>query len=553
MNFSLRSPRAVCGLLALLTALACVLMLAPGRALADSSTLSVSPAGGITFPAVQIGQTATSTLTLTNNGSDSVLIGGYGLKALNNNHVTAVDVQYSASSLAPGASTTVTVTFTPVADEIDDYTLTLQATDVATNPATTASVDVPLQGSGPLPQVSVDQPVFGDAVIGEPDIQTVTVTNTGNANLNVQSPTISGTNANQFAVTDDSCNAGPVAAGGNCSIDVQFNPTARGAQTAELDIPSNDPNMPTTSIPLSGTGETPGTISVDKTSAAFGSVTIGQASDATVTVTNTGDLPLAIKNPMLDGANANQFAVTSSTCPTVLSPVQTRLAHGATCTVGVQFAPTAAGAQSAQLELVGPQGPTVIDLSGTGAAAAQPTTPTTPAQPVHIAQPTQPAQTQPTAPTQIQPTQTLKLVQRVAQVGRAATAQGLLAHGEKLRVYCNQACTLKVALQVYERAITRGRGYQKKMQAYLVRKPQPSTRVTVGQATVKLGHAGYKTITVKVARAHRTVVADAGSILLGVYTHGGKTLVAKRWLQVKGPDMNAKVSQAKAKAHSKKD
>ncbi len=65
-------------------------------------------------------------------------------------------------------------------------------------------------------------------------------------------------------------------------------------------------------------------------------------------------------------------------------------------------------------------------------------------------------------------------------------------------------------------------------------------RVVVGQATVNRLRQGRlpAVVTVKVAAAHRAVLAHAGSILLGVFTRKDGKLVSKHWLHVKGPDMN---------------
>src|SRR5690606_21899762 len=53
----------------------------------------------------------------------------------------------------------------------------------------------------------------------------------------------------------------------------------------------------------------------------------------TVSVTNTGDLPLLVDGVSLAGDAAADFAIADDTCS--VAPV----APGATCTVGVRFAP----------------------------------------------------------------------------------------------------------------------------------------------------------------------------------------------------------------------
>ena len=270
----------------------------------------------------------------------------------------------------------------------------------------------------------------------------------------------------------------------------------------------------------------PAAMSADRASLDFGSVSLGQDStQTTVTVTNHGGEPLIIGRASLGGANPAPFAITSDSCSNAT------VSAGDTCTIGVRFSPTAAGAQTAELDLPSndPSSPTVIALSGTGTAVSQPAPPAPPA-PAQPAPPTQPVQTAP-------PTQP---VERVSSIGQPTSAQQLMARGEKMRVYCNQACSLTVTLDVYYRALTRGTGYRNALHPEIARL-QPWMRVTVGQTTVKLTKPGSRTVVVKVAAAHRAVLAHAGSILLGVFTRKDGKLVTKHWLHVKGPDMNAKV------------
>ena len=81
----------------------------------------------------------------------------------------------------------------------------------------------------------------------------------------------------------------------------------------------------------------------------------------TVTVTNTGTAPLTINNVTRTGANPGQFAHLSS-CPA-------SLAIGASCTISVQFAPTAASplTKTANLNVVvaAPATNKVVSLTGT--------------------------------------------------------------------------------------------------------------------------------------------------------------------------------------------
>jgi Ca2+-binding RTX toxin-like protein len=86
--------------------------------------------------------------------------------------------------------------------------------------------------------------------------QTVTVTNSGNAPLSVSGLTLSGANAADFKVSSTTCLAASVAAGGNCTVNLTFTPSAAGARTASLLIADNATGSPQ-SVPLTGTGAAP--------------------------------------------------------------------------------------------------------------------------------------------------------------------------------------------------------------------------------------------------------------------------------------------------------
>jgi hypothetical protein len=81
-----------------------------------------------------------------------------------------------------------------------------------------------------------------------------------------------------------------------------------------------------------------------------------------VTITNNGGANLVISATAVAGANANQFARTT-TCATVTP--------GNSCTINVTFRPTTAGAKTATLTIThnAAGSPSSVALTGTGGAA----------------------------------------------------------------------------------------------------------------------------------------------------------------------------------------
>ncbi len=179
--------------------------------------------------------------------------------------------------------------------------------------------------------------------------QTVTLSNTGTAALSISSLVMGGTNPAQFTLSGSStCKAGlSVAVGGSCTIALQFSPTpnqAPGAKSATLTITDNA--TPTTQvISLSGTTVMPAntTVTTSASTLAFSAPSLASSPLQTLSLKNTGTLPLVIYAGAISlaGTNPGQFALTAgSTCINTTSGVS--VPAGGSCTVNVQYKPTAA-------------------------------------------------------------------------------------------------------------------------------------------------------------------------------------------------------------------
>lgn len=81
--------------------------------------------------------------------------------------------------------------------------------------------------------------------------------NTGTAELISGVISLAGTHATEFTLQNDNCSEHPIAPQASCTIQVAFTPTATGAKSASLSIPSNDPVSALVTVPLSGTATFP--------------------------------------------------------------------------------------------------------------------------------------------------------------------------------------------------------------------------------------------------------------------------------------------------------
>ena len=179
-----------------------------------------------------------------------------------------------------------------------------------------------------------------------------------------------------------------LAAGGaeTWTIGLTFDPTATGLFQVPLTINSNDPNTPAATVSLLGTGMTPPALLVadsvppsnDK-QVSFGGVDAdgagGQSATQTVTLTDTGQLPILVSQNGITLATGTQFKVTSivsSTQGTVnLASGPATIAAGSaeSWTLTLIFDPSSYGALTDTLHIASndPVNPTTsIALAGTG-------------------------------------------------------------------------------------------------------------------------------------------------------------------------------------------
>ncbi len=189
------------------------------------------------------------------------------------------------------------------------------------------------------------------------NVQALTVGDFNNdgATLNVSKIAASGPQAQDFSQRNN-CSGG-VAAGTSCQVDVTFAPTNKGPRAATLVVQDNAINQQQ-SITLTGTGTW---VSLTPSGLNFGNQKVGTVSGVKqVTVTNIGTGPVAISSIGFKNLSDIQFVLQPMGCGT--------LAAGASCTIGVQFAPTRTGSFPNVLQVKdnGGGGVQQTTLSGTG-------------------------------------------------------------------------------------------------------------------------------------------------------------------------------------------
>jgi Abnormal spindle-like microcephaly-assoc'd, ASPM-SPD-2-Hydin len=303
-------------------------------------TVSLSPAS-LNFGSVLVkSASAPMTVTLTNTGGGTLTFTGgnaAGITITGTNKADFTQTNNCGSSVAAGASCTITVTFTPQASGTRSAAVTL--TDNAGNGTQTVN----LAGTGAYPTVTLTPSTLG---FGNVEVNyssgtlTSTVKNSGLVTLTISKIALSGTHPSEYTQTNNCI--GSFAAGATCAINVIFSPTATGSQNASVTITDNT-SAGFNTLNLTGSGALPTATLVPATDS-FGSVTVGTTSSAKLsTLTNNSSFLLNVSSITVTGPNAGDFAQTN-TCP-----VGGTLAGSATCTLSVTFTPSATGTRTATL------------------------------------------------------------------------------------------------------------------------------------------------------------------------------------------------------------
>ena len=215
--------------------------------------------------------------------------------------------------------------------------------------------------SGPLARLSASSLNFGTLYLGNVGLQSVTLTNIGNAPMTVNDPFLFdvGNGDSKEFIALSLCPRS-LGVGKSCSIYIAFIAgPGYNTQTATLQVMDNAPGNPQL-VSLTANVINP-VASFSPRSVSFGTVGKGTASQpAPVVITNSGGTTLNLTSISLRGNNVGDFSQTNN-CSASLAP-------GASCTVMVTFKPTANGSRSASVYVVDnmQNGSQQVSLSGTG-------------------------------------------------------------------------------------------------------------------------------------------------------------------------------------------
>ncbi|MBL3528201.1 MAG: choice-of-anchor D domain-containing protein [gamma proteobacterium endosymbiont of Lamellibrachia anaximandri] len=226
-------------------------------------TDSVAPADDlqVSFGNVIEGVASNNIVTITNDGTADLILGQI---AQANPLAAPFSIQNdtcSTQTLAPAASCTLTVRFSPTVIGIFNGSF-----DIPSDDADEATVTVNLTGTGTValvPDITVTDSVapagdlqvpFGNVIEGVSSDQIVTITNDGTADLTLIQIALGNPLAAPFSIQNDTCSTQTLAPAASCTLTVRFSPTVIGIFNDSFDIPSDDPDEGSVTVNLSATG-----------------------------------------------------------------------------------------------------------------------------------------------------------------------------------------------------------------------------------------------------------------------------------------------------------
>lgn len=329
---------------------------------ADTATINdgdlaaqVSVTNGTDFGSVIIGNTVVNTFIVENTGTSDLTFQNPGAAVDGGAGFFANDDNFGGMSIAAGTSRTFTVSFHPTVAGGLSTTVTLRSNDADEDPYTFVvsgtgldrpDIGVTSTASSSLTDGSGES--HGSVIAGTERSITYTIRNWGSQSLNLTnaSATISGA-SNVGTPVVSNYSATTIADQDElATFTVTYTPPIAGAYGFDIDIISNDPDEATFDIPVTGTATGTPEINIQGNSqdiasgsntpstnehTDFGDVIVGESSQRTFTIQNTGTDVLNITE------------ITSSGDGYSISGAPTSVAINSSATFNVNLSPTTTG------------------------------------------------------------------------------------------------------------------------------------------------------------------------------------------------------------------
>ncbi len=271
--------------------------------------------GGIDFGQVRVSHSEDHVLTLQNNGGSPLTITQVYLADTTDSTFLLDDngINLSGAVLEPEGSTTITLTYSPVAREVNVGRLKIES-DSYDNPVLT----IPLEGEGIVSLLVADpeELEFGNVLLYEESSLNVTLTNDGDAAIQIQAAAFETGNPDfTFGAGGEALVGTSLGPGDYFVLPIVYSPQVEELDESYLTITTDDPDSPEFTLNLSGRGVAPHLLITMpgypsfRDTIDFEQVNLDDQRQMVLRLTNVGDWPLAINDAsLIDNTDDDEFS-----------------------------------------------------------------------------------------------------------------------------------------------------------------------------------------------------------------------------------------------------
>jgi hypothetical protein len=328
----------------------------------SGQTMRLTVPGSAGFPTTSVGGVGYEQVLLKNSSEAGVNVNEVGIEGADPGDF-GIEGTNCAGFIGPSMSCTITLRFSPAASGLREARLRI-ATDGAP-----AEYLVELNGQAAAPELAFEPSGhdFGlvEAHSGSPRTN-FTLRNVGSATVSLSNLGVSGPGSNEFFIANSNCFGATLSPGATCGIEVQFNANQEGSFAAALEVSAGGTTF---QAPLSARAERP-KVTASPTPFAFAATSVGSRQVQEMTLTNTGNLPVAFFIALVSGGDIGSFHLVGENCTSnVFAGTPRVFEPGESCTAKVAFEPTSPGTKSATLSFFGGgEGALQVTVEGTAVA-----------------------------------------------------------------------------------------------------------------------------------------------------------------------------------------
>jgi len=346
-----------------------------------ANTITNNTLTPVDFGRVELGNSANLNFTIKNTGNINLVLTGTPVVSSSNSAFTVIS-QPTNTSLTPESSTSFSIQYTPTTEGAVNGIIT-----IAYNSDNTPFIFAVI-GTGYVkkPQIKI---YYGDTEIlqnGTIDVGdelftlsktiTVTIKNTGEIPLTIDTAniTITGTDSSAFTkTTNPNVN---IQVGGSSTFNIKCEPVKVGQNNAIINIPSNDSLRNPAVVNLKVTGIqgypvlalTQGTTTITNNSLTpvdFGTIEKGTGKSLNFTIKNNGNIALNLTGSPIVSSSNSAFTISSQPASTSLNPA-------ATTAFSIQYTPTVGGTVTGTITIAnnGEGAPFTFNVKGNGTIPA---------------------------------------------------------------------------------------------------------------------------------------------------------------------------------------